>query len=358
MLYQHVSDIILDDVFLDLSALVPRATLWLKLEGLNPSGSIKFKTAVALLDDAEERGVLKPGGRVIETSSGNLGMALSAVCAARGYAFTCVVDPNSSRHSLATMRAFGAEVVLVDRRDGNGGFLHSRIDYIRGRIQADPLLVWPNQHANPANARVHATRTAAAILDELPDVDVLVVGAGTTGTLMGCVDHFRLRSPRTRIVAVDAVGSVTFGYPPGRRNIPGLGTSRRPDILRPDGPDEVILVAEGDAVAMCRRVAAQWGIAVGGSTGSVLSGVVALQDTLPDAATVVAIGPDGGDRYLDTVYDDAWVLDRLGADALAGARAAGRAGTAAVSVRPAARSASSASAVAAVPVPSAATVTV
>ncbi|GAA3027981.1 hypothetical protein GCM10020000_00560 [Streptomyces olivoverticillatus] len=222
---------VLDDIFLDLSGFIAGVDVLLKVEGLNPAGSIKFKAAIGLIEDAENRGELHSGGRVIESSSGNLGIALSSVCAARGYRFVCVVDPNTSRHSVALMEAFGAQVVTVTERDANGGFLQSRIDYIRRRLRQEPDLVWPNQYANPANPQVHYERTAAAIVKQGLEVDYLYVGAGTTGTLMGCIAYFREHSPRTRIVAVDTAGSVTFGFPPGRRYIPGLGTSRTPEIL-------------------------------------------------------------------------------------------------------------------------------
>lgn len=312
MLYRHASDLILDDLFLDLSGLIPCIRLVLKIEGLNPVGSIKLKTAVALIDDVEQRRLLMKGDRVIESSSGNLGIALSSVCAIRGYPFTCVVDPNTSLQSIALMKAFGSHVIVVDTPDINGGFLHSRIECIRERMAADPSLVWPNQYANAANPQVHSDRTAACIVKEMPDLDYLFVGAGTTGTLMGCVDYFRKNSPRTRIIAVDAEGSITFGFPPGRRHIPGLGASRRPEICQPGVVDEVVLVPEPEAVSMCRRVAAERGIAVGGSTGSVLAAVDRKRASLPPGATVVAIGPDTGDRYLDTVYDDDWVRERFG----------------------------------------------
>ncbi|MEW2399431.1 2,3-diaminopropionate biosynthesis protein SbnA [Streptomyces sp. NPDC046862] len=316
MRYGRPSDLILDDLFLDLPGLVPGIDLALKIEGLNPAGSIKIKTAVALLDDAEQRGLLAPGARIIESSSGNLGIALASVCATRGYAFTCVADPNTPRSSIALMKAFGAQVVVVTRRDTRGGYLQSRIDHIHERLAADPGLLWTNQYANPANPLAHHQRTAAGIAGEFPDLDYLFVGVGTSGTLMGCAEYFRAHAPSTRVVAVDTEGSVTFGHPPGRRHIPGMGTSRRPEILRPGLVDEVVLVPEPEAVAMCRLLAATRGIAVGGSTGSVLAAVAHLGPAMPAGATAVAIGPDTGDRYLDTVYDDDWVRDRFGPSAL------------------------------------------
>jgi 2,3-diaminopropionate biosynthesis protein SbnA len=312
VLYRLASDLVLDDLFLHLDGLVPGIRLILKIEGYNPAGSIKLKTAISLLDEAELAGRLGPGGRIIESSSGNLGIALASLSTIRGYEFTCVVDPNTSRQSIAQMRAFGAKVVEIDTPDANGGFLQSRIDYILARSKADPGLYWPNQYANQANPQAHHGRTAAAVAKEVPDVDVLYVGVGTSGTLVGCARYFRANAPGVRIVAVDAEGSVTFGFPSRRRHIPGLGTSRRPEILEPELADEVVLVSERDTVAMCRHVALRHGITVGGSTGSVLAAVARTRHSLGDGATVVAIGPDLGDRYLDTIYNDAWARDRFG----------------------------------------------
>lgn len=316
MVANHVYELVTDDVFLRLTDLLPACDVFLKLEGLNPAGSIKLKPAVALIEDAEAKGLLGPGGHVIESSSGNFGIALSVVCAAKGYRFTCVTDPNAADYSLAVMRALGAQVVVVDQRDANGGFLGTRIAYLNRMLAEHPGLVWPNQYANPANPRVHWKRTAAAILREIETVDFLFVGAGTTGTLVGCAGYFRRFSPRTTIIAVDTVGSVTFGNPAGPRFIPGLGTSRVPEICRTDDLDEIVLVAEADAVAMCRTLATRYGLLAGGSTGSVLAAVLAKRGAIPAGARVAAIAPDMGDKYLGTVYDDAWVAARFSPDAI------------------------------------------
>lgn len=315
-LYRSASDLVLDDVFLEMKSLIDGINLILKIECFNPAGSIKLKTAVSLLDDAERRGLLKSGGYVIESSSGNLGVALSSICAIRGYHFICVTDPNTSPQCAALMKTFGASVVKVTEKDSEGGYLHTRIDYIKKRTVVDPALFWPNQYANAANPSAHYERTAEAIAKEVQDLGYLFIGTGTSGTLMGCARYFRAHSPRTKIVAVDAEGSVTFGLPSGRRYIPGLGTSRRPEILEPELVDDIVVVPECDAIRMCRLVATRYGIAVGGSTGSVLAAVVRSSAGLPAGASVVAIGPDAGDRYLDTIYDDIWVEDRFGPTAL------------------------------------------
>ncbi|QNP75096.1 2,3-diaminopropionate biosynthesis protein SbnA [Streptomyces roseirectus] len=309
MIYDSASDIVLDNVFVRLPGFVPRVDVLLKLEGLNPAGSIKLKTALALIESAESTGLLRPGRRVIESSSGNLGVALATVCAARGYPLSVVTDPNAARQAIRLMECLGAEVVEVNVRDPHGGYLHTRLDYIRRRLAEDAGLVWLNQYASPANVRVHRERTARAVHHELGDVDALFVGAGTTGTLMGCVEYFARHSPRTRVVGVDAVGSVTFGGLPGPRRIPGIGASRRPEIWADRDGLEKVQVSEADTIAVCRMVAARYGLLVGGSTGTVLSAVRRLAPVLAPGGTVVAVSPDLGDKYVDTVYCDAWVRD-------------------------------------------------
>ncbi|MFE4977259.1 2,3-diaminopropionate biosynthesis protein SbnA [Kitasatospora sp. NPDC056651] len=309
MIYERVSDIVTDDIFLHLPDFVSSMQVFLKLEGLNPAGSVKLKTAVALIESLEQAGTLRTGCRVIESSSGNLGVALSVVCAANGYPLTVVTDPNATRQSVRTMRSLGTEVVEVTARDANGGYLQTRLDYIRDRLAADSRLVWLNQYANPANVRTHRDRTAREVHCGLGSVDALFVGAGTTGTLMGCVEYFSRHSPLTRVIAVDSIGSVTFGSPAAPRYVPGLGTSRRPEIYVESDRFERVLIPEEDTVAMCRAVASQYGLLTGGSTGTVLAAVRRLAPTLPAGSRIAAISPDLGDKYLDTVYDDSWVLE-------------------------------------------------
>ncbi|MFJ3937644.1 2,3-diaminopropionate biosynthesis protein SbnA [Streptomyces parvus] len=321
-IHNKAYEILSDDVFLTLPGELPGSELYVKIEGLNPAGSIKLKTAVGLIADAESRGLLGPGGQVVESSSGNLGVALSMVCAAKGYAFTCVTDPNASAQNVAAMQALGASVLVVRERDANGGFLGSRIARIKRLVHEDPSLVWTNQYGNAANPRIHSVRTAASTVATVGVVDQLFVGAGTTGTLMGCAEYFRRFSPSTRIVAVDTTGSVTFGGPSGPRHIPGLGTSRRPEIFQRHLVDEVVLVDERDAVRTCRITARRHGILLGGSTGSVLAAVLARAPDIPPGSRVVALSPDLGDRYLSTIYNDDWVVSRFGIGTLEEAEAA------------------------------------
>lgn len=317
MIFEHAYEMTLDDVFLHLGDAVENVDVYLKIEALNPAGSIKLKAAVSMVEDAERRGVLSPGGRLIESSSGSLGIALAMVAATKGYSFLCVTDPNTSPESRDIMRALGTRVVEVDWQDANGGYLGSRISYIERCIAADPDLVWLNQYANPANPMVHDRCTAAAITAEFACVDYLFVGTGTSGTLMGCVSHFRRVSPETKIIAVDGLGSVSFGGPAGPRFIPGIGASRRPEVLRPELVDDVMMVSEQDTVRTCRWLARRHGVFAGGSTGSVVSAILCRAPELPAGSCVVGISPDFGDRYARTIYDDAWAVERFGATCLA-----------------------------------------
>lgn len=317
MIYQYVDEIVTDNIFLKLSELCEKLDIYLKIEGLNPAGSIKLKTAVSLVDDAEQSMKLRPNGRVIESSSGNLGVAIATVCAVRGYKFTCVVDPNSSKQLIDTITCLGAKVVCINKRDFNGGFLGSRIAYIENQLKEDPGLVWLNQYANPANPAAHSLHTATSILKEFPQVDYLFVGAGTTGTLMGCVNKFKEVSPSTVIVAVDAIGSVTFGQRAKTRHIPGLGTSRRPEIFSPSLIDETVFVKELDTVTECHLLVSRYGLMAGGSTGTILAGVKQFADRIPDKSTVVAISPDLGGAYLNSVYSNDWVKSKFGEKRLA-----------------------------------------
>lgn len=312
MIYANTMDVVMDDVFVALPYLSRHADVFLKIEGLNPTGSIKLKTAVGLVEDAERRGTLSVGVPVIESSSGNLGVALSCICAAKGYKFTCVVDPNTSDAAIAHMRALGTEVVVVHKTDPNGGYLQTRIDYIQNRLRTHPETVWLNQYANPANPTAHYDRTGKSLLKGLQHIDYLFVGAGSTGTFVGCATYLREHSPHTRIIAVDSEGSVTFGTPSGRRHIPGLGASRRPELCRPTLAHEIVHIPERDAIRECRRIARNTGLLVGGSTGSVLAAIAAHEQRFRGRPRIAAISPDLGDRYLTTVYNDDWVTHHFG----------------------------------------------
>ena len=295
--------------------------LLLKCEGFNFAGSIKLKAAVEMVEGAERNGVLRPDSVLVESSSGNLGVALSALAASKGYPFVCVTDVRCNLATKRLMEAMGSRVHVVTEPDPVGGFLGARLDFVRALCASDERCLWLNQYTNAANWQAHYRRTGPAIARQFPELDVLFVGVGTGGTLMGCARYFRERSRPVHVVAVDAVGSVTFGGPAGPRMIPGLGASVRPPMVDESLVDEVLMVEERDTIRTCHRLAAK-GFLFGGSTGTVISGAVRwLTRCGNSCATAVAIAPDLGERYLDTVYQDSWKdgltsSDVLGTDRL------------------------------------------
>lgn len=304
-----------EELYVDLRSIFGQP-LFLKCEGFNFAGSIKLKAAAEMVEAAEREGALMPGSILVESSSGNLGVALSMIAASKGYGFLCVTDPRCNLSSRRMMEALGSQVHLIAEPDAHGGWLGARIDYVRALCASDDRYVWLNQYTNPGNWKAHYRTTAPAIARQFPDLDVLFVGAGTTGTLMGCARYFWEYHRRVRVIAVDSVGSVTFGGPPGRRMIPGLGTSVRPALLDESYVDEVIQVEEADTVRACHRLARS-GFLFGGSTGTVVSGATDWLARHEDRdVTAVAIAPDLGERYLDTIYQTNWLQDLYGEEIL------------------------------------------
>ncbi|MFC5104896.1 2,3-diaminopropionate biosynthesis protein SbnA [Kibdelosporangium philippinense] len=304
-----------EELYVDLRSIFEHS-LFLKCEGFNFAGSIKLKAAAEMVAAAERDGILRPQSVLVESSSGNLGVALSMIAASKGYQFLCVTDSRCNLSTRRLMEAFGSQVHIITEPDANGGFLGARIAHVRALCASDNRYVWLNQYANPGNWRAHYHRTAPAIAAAFPLLDVLFVGAGTTGTLMGCARYFRERHRPVRIVAVDSVGSVTFGGTPGPRMIPGLGTSVRPPLLDESYVDDVMHVDEVDTIRACHRLARK-GFLFGGSTGTVVSGAMDwLAQHNAHELTAVAIAPDLGERYLDTVYQTNWTQDLYGEDIL------------------------------------------
>ncbi|MET8771733.1 2,3-diaminopropionate biosynthesis protein SbnA [Streptomyces sp. NPDC004658] len=306
-------------LFIDLESIFGHR-LYLKCEGFNFAGSIKLKAAKEMVESAEREGSLTPDSILVESSSGNLGVALSMIAASKGYRFLCVTDSRCNLSTKLLMEALGSHVHVVTDLDANGGFLGTRLEYVRSLCASDDRYVWLSQYTNAGNWRAHFRTTAPEIAVHFPRLDVLFVGTGTAGTLMGCARYFRKWHRPVRIVAVDSVGSVAFGGTPGRRMIPGLGMSMRPPLLDEEYVDEVVRVEEADTIRTCHRLARR-GFLFGGSTGTVVS---AATDWLARHGTrdltAVAIAPDLGERYLDTIYQSNWLQDLYGEHLLDSAR--------------------------------------
>ncbi|QBD76335.1 2,3-diaminopropionate biosynthesis protein SbnA [Ktedonosporobacter rubrisoli] len=303
-----------EDLYIDLQPIFGHS-LFLKCEGFNFAGSIKLKAAAAMVEAAERDGSLKPGSILVESSSGNLGVALSMIAASKGYRFLCVTDIRCNRATRQLIEALGSQLHIIAEPDAKGGFLGARIAYVQALCSSDDRYVWLNQYTNHNNWKAHYHTTAPAIARQFPNLDVLFVGAGTTGTLMGCARYFKDRHPSVRIVAIDAVGSVIFGGPSGRRMIPGLGMGVHPPLLDASYVDEVVMVEEPDSIRACHRMARR-GFLLGGSTGTVVSGALSwlAEHDRHKELSAVTISPDLGERYLNTIYQPTWLKEVYGED--------------------------------------------
>jgi N-(2-amino-2-carboxyethyl)-L-glutamate synthase len=280
----------------------------LKLEGANPGGSVKDRTGYALIQDLERRGLLRKGSVVIESTSGNLGVALAFICRAKGYEFLAIIDPKTTKENVAKMQALGAKIELVEQPDESGGYLLSRLARIQELCQISDKYVWTNQYSNPANPSIHYTSTAAEIYRQLNGrVDAIFVAVSTGGTLAGIGRFFREISPATSIIGVDARGSVIFGTPPGPRKLTGIGSSRSSNFILKEMYDTHMLASDEEAFALCHSLYAATGIKVGGSSGAALSACANYLKHHPELENVVCICPDSGDNYTSSIYSSQWL---------------------------------------------------
>ncbi len=283
-----------------------RRVVGLKLEGHHPGGSIKARTAVALIDDLERAGRLTPGDTLVESTSGNLGVALARIAEQRGYRFVAVVDPKIDPSLADRMRAASAEIVMVDEPDAGGGYLLTRLAEVR-RLMQQRRMVCCDQYENPANPAAHFDGTGPELLAQRPDLDAIFVATSTGGTLAGISRYLRAaRSPAT-VVAVDAHGSRTFGGRPARRLLNGIGSSRPSSFLTPADYDHVALVGDREAIAACHALRSGAQISVGGSSGAALAACSRFLVEHPGVSRAVCICPDDGSNYAHTLFDAHWL---------------------------------------------------
>jgi len=282
--------------------------VYLKREGHNPGGSIKDRTAMGLLRGLEETGRLRPGGRLVESSSGNLAISLAMLARDRGYEFTAVVDPNVTAEKMRRLHALGSETKLVESPDETGGYLLIRLASVRKMLAEDPGLVWTDQYSNAANPEAHYLGTAPEIYRQMEHrVDAVFVAVSTGGTLAGIGRFFREVSPDTRIIAVDVRGSVALGGFPGARKLTGIGSSRRSTFVTPGLYDDIIYVGDCEAFACCRDVDAATGMKIGGSSGAGLAACARYLQTHDEVERPVCICADRGEHYASTIFSDSWL---------------------------------------------------
>jgi cysteine synthase A len=285
-----------------------RLELYAKLEYVNPNGSSKDRSAYWILRRAVERGDITERSTVVESSSGNFAISLASFCRWLGIAFVPVIDPNTNAATEAFLRRLCDRVEKVTERDDTGGYLTNRllrVQQVRGEL---PGAYWPNQYGNLDAVEAHDQLTGRELTEDLPDIDYLFVGVSTGGTVAGMSARLKRVNPATRVVAVDAEGSVIFGGPPAARRLPGLGSSMVPPLVTRALIDDVRIVPEVDAVRGCHDLLDRHGLYAGGSTGSVYR---AIEDYFADhhgpRPTVAFICADRGTGYADTIYDLDWV---------------------------------------------------
>lgn len=243
-----------------------------------------------------------------------MGIGLAQACLYHGLRFICVVDPKTTEANLRVMRAYGAEINLVVEPDpATGEFLQARLTRVQELLGRIDNSFWPNQYESNKNSESHYQTTMHEVSVALDGkIDFLFVPTSTCGTLRGCSEYVRDHGLKTRIIAVDALGSLIFGNAQGKRLVPGLGAGLRPPLCDPTMIDEYVHVSDLDCVVGCRRLMAREAIFAGGSSGGVLSAIEAYKERIPADAAVVAILPDRGERYLETLYSDDWVREHFG----------------------------------------------
>jgi len=282
-----------------------KAEVVAKLESFNPLGSVKDRIGVAMIADAEEKGLINKDTVIVEPTSGNTGIALAFVCAARGYKLILTMSDTMSLERRQLLSVFGAEVVLTPGAEGMAGSIRKAEQL----VAENPSYFMPQQFKNPANPEIHRLTTAEEMWrDTKGKVDILVAGVGTGGTLTGVAEAIKLKKPQFKAIAVEPVGSpVLSGGKPGTHKIQGIGAGFIPNVLRTDLIDEIIKVTDEDAGVMARRLAREEGILTGISSGAATWAAleVAKRSENKDKLIVVVL-PDTGERYLST-----WLFQEL-----------------------------------------------
>jgi len=290
------------------------ADIYVKCEYLNPAGSMKDRVAMNIVTDAERRGLLRPGGTIVEATSGNTGMGLAMVAAVRGYTCIFVMPDKMSQEKIASLRAYGAKVVIcptaVDPEDPRSYYSVSR-----RIVEETPGAFYANQYHNPANPEAHYVSTAPEVWEQTGgEIDVFCAGMGTGGTITGCGRYFKERKPDFKIVGVDPIGSLYYEYvKTGRLTKPfsyyveGIGEDFLPSTMNLKMIDEVVRVDDKECFLMTRRLTREEGIFCGGSCGAAVAGAIKYAERSGKKENILVLLPDGASKYLSKIFNDEWM---------------------------------------------------
>lgn len=281
-----------------------------KLEFYNPTGSVKDRAACYIISRLLKEGIINKDTTLIESSSGNFGVALSAYAKLNGLKFVCVIDKTTLPVNEMLIRLQGAEVIRITEPDEHGGYLLNRIKKIKEIIASKDNVYWVNQYANPLNARAYYNSLGIEICLEAPrqKIDYLFMGISSGGTITGVSQRVKENYPAAKIVAVDVDGSIIFGGKSHKRFIPGIGSSMRPEILKQAVIDDVVSVNEDETINACRELLEVHNLYAGGSSGSVYAGIKKYFDknNIDSKINVMCVFADSGERYITTIYNDQW----------------------------------------------------
>lgn len=309
MIYKNIFNMVGNTPIINLEGEgLENINFYAKLEGVNPTGSVKDRAAQCIINRIEKEGVINKDTIIIESSSGNFGIALSAYCRSRGLKFYCVIDPLISETNEMLIRKFSSKVIKVTERDKNGAYLLTRINKVNEIIDQNSNSYWVNQYANKYNCEAYYNTLALEMCNDVESIDYVFIGVSSGGTITGVSKKIKEVYPNAKVIAVDIVGSVIFGGEPKKRHIPGIGSSKVPEILRLALIDEVMAIDERDVIRECNNLLLEHKIFAGGSSGAVFA---AIKEYFKDKSfktkpNVVTLFADRGDRYANTVYNEEW----------------------------------------------------
>lgn len=282
-----------------------------KLEFLNPSGSIKDRIAIHILEEAMNEGFINKNTTIIESSSGNMALGLAQACLYLGLKLMVVVDPKINSQTEKLLETYQVNVLKVKNPDPEGGFLGARLNKVKQLIKEIPNSYWTNQYGNVNNPQTHY-QTMNEICESLDhQVDYLFLATSTCGTLMGCAEYIQEHQLPTKIIAVDAKGSVLFGGQPGKRLVPGHGAGVPSQFLEVSKITDHTEVTDFDCIKGCWSLLQQEAVLCGGSTGGVVEAIQKYSPYITEGSNCVMMLCDRGDRYLDTIYNKKWILENI-----------------------------------------------